>query len=234
VETLHFRRVDSTEEPVGEFTRVFVSAENRLFREAMSRLLGKKPDIEIVGCESPSPDLAAKISQAQAGTLVVGEARALRGNFQSIRELLRELPLLRIVLVGMEHDDDLFVSAVQAGVVGYVLKDASAQQIVEAVRAVSRSETACPSTLCFALFRSISTGRTSPPTLHLRVDFGLTRRERQLVPMIAEGLTNKEIAERLNLSEQTIKNHIGRLLRKAGVKNRLSAVDILTGEDIQI
>lgn len=219
---------------MGEITRVFVIAENRLFREAMSRVLGKKPDIEIVGCESPSPDLNERVSRTQAETLVVGEALALRGDFQFARELLQEFPQLRIVLVGMEHDDGLFLRAVQAGIVGYVLKDASAQQIAEAVRAVGRSEAACPPTLCFALFRTLSRGATNPPTLRMRLDFGLTRREQQLVPMITKGLTNKEIAEHLNLSEQTIKNHISRLLRKAGAKDRLSAAGILLGQEIQL
>ena len=115
--------------------------------------------------------------------------------------------------------------AVGEGVVGYVLRDASATEIVRVIRAVAAGEAVCPPRFSLSLFqcaaRDISFAVKSPQ----RTKFGLTRREQQLVGLIHLGLSNKEIGSRLNLSEQTVKNHIHRILRKVGANDRLEIVD---------
>lgn len=107
---------------------------------------------------------------------------------------------------------------------GYVLQSASALDIVAAVRAVQQNEAVCPPHLCLASFRHVARGRESFSWLRPKAQTGLTRREQQLVPLIAQGFTNKEIASDLNLSEQTVKNHIHRILQRIGVSDRLAVV----------
>jgi DNA-binding NarL/FixJ family response regulator len=101
-----------------------------------------------------------------------------------------------------------------------MLKDASASEVVAAVRAVARAEAVCPPGLCRVLFSLIAKQfeLIGGSTRHFRA--GLTRREQQLLPLISQGLTNKEIATKLGLSEQTVKNHIHRILRKVGAEDR--------------
>ena len=94
-----------------------------------------------------------------------------------------------------------------------------------AVRAVASDQAVCPPDLCLALFEYVATQRMHF-SFRLKRDLGLTRREQQLVQMIDRGLTNKEIASQLNLSEQTVKNHIHRMLRKLGASSRLAAVEL--------
>jgi len=84
-----------------------------------------------------------------------------------------------------------------------------------------------PPQLCLPLLRAVSRQSVPFPSARIKSELGLTRRQQQLVPMIAEGLTNKEIASRLNLSEQTIKNHVHHMLRRVGVKNRLEVIDAM-------
>jgi two-component system, NarL family, nitrate/nitrite response regulator NarL len=83
----------------------------------------------------------------------------------------------------------------------------------------------CPPRLCMALCNVVARTASFRPDVTLTVNLGLTRREKGLIPLIAQGLTNKEIACRLNLSEQTIKNHVHRMLRKVGVRDRMSVVE---------
>jgi hypothetical protein len=99
-----------------------------------------------------------------------------------------------------------FMQCVRAGVHGYLPKDASAEDVVEGVRAVQAGEAVCWGSLCALLFHYFEREATSFPSASVRQRMGLTRREQQLIPLIAEGLTNKEIANRFCLSEQTVKN----------------------------
>jgi DNA-binding NarL/FixJ family response regulator len=109
-----------------------------------------------------------------------------------------------------------------------VPNDASAIELVSAVRTVARGGAVCPPRLCKRLFAVVAQQLGAPVAQGRRVGKRLTRREAQLVPMIDHGLTNKEIAAQLNLSEQTIKNHIHRILRKVGAENRLCVARIRT------
>jgi DNA-binding NarL/FixJ family response regulator len=131
---------------------------------------------------------------------------------------------VHVVMVGMEPKEGLFLSAVMAGISGYLLNEASAPEVIAAIRAVSQGAAVCPPQLCRALFRSVASSGQFVPSVQ-KMDQRLTRRQQELVPMIARGLTNKEIASHLNLSEQTIKNHIHRLLRKVGANDRLEVAE---------
>jgi DNA-binding NarL/FixJ family response regulator len=115
---------------------------------------------------------------------------------------------------------------VRDGIAGYVLKDASAMEVAAAVRSVANGEAVCPPSLCLALFERVANQNAQPASFVIRHNLGLTRREQQLVQLISGGLTNKEIATQLNLSEQTVKNHVHRMLRKLGATDRLSAVEL--------
>ena len=112
------------------------------------------------------------------------------------------------------------MKAVRNGVLGYVLQDASAVDVVSAVRAVAQGEAVCPPRMTRALFDYVARLSNRARNANASTEKNLTRREQELVPMIGNGLTNKEIAARLNLSEETIKSHIHRILRKVGVEDR--------------
>ena len=147
--------------------------------------------------------------------------------FQLVQDILASVDGLKALMIGMEKDDETFLKAVSAGAVGYVLKDASAMDVVTAIRAIARDEAVCPPRLCRSLFRYVAGTRTSLPNMRVKSQLGLTRRQQQLVPLLAQGLTNKEIALQLNLSEQTVKNHVHRMLQKVGADDRLSVVEMV-------
>jgi len=115
---------------------------------------------------------------------------------------------------------------VRAGISGYLLRDASSEEVPEAVRAVQAGEAVCPGTLCSALFRYFESETASLPCVSARYRLGLTRREQQLIPLVAQGLTNKEIANHFSLSEQTVKNHLYRMKHKIGAADRLDIVQV--------
>jgi len=215
-----------------ETVEVFILAENRLLREALWRILNKKIDIRVVGASALVPDVAQQIAQLAPDVMLCDSAPVASSELRLIEEMRTAVPGLKVVMIGMEPDLGTFLHLVRDGIVGYVLKDASAIEVAAAVRSVANREAVCPPGLCLALFEEVAKSKPQPPARFIvRHGLGLTRREQQLVHMIRDGLTNKEIASQLNLSEQTVKNHIHRMLRKLGASDRLNAVELCRSPD---
>jgi DNA-binding NarL/FixJ family response regulator len=203
---------------------VYVAAENRLLRETLARNLAKKGNIEIVGLNSATPfDEDALVASGAVVLLLVS-----RGNVEEeltwIQKIHRSVPQLRILVVGMTKDDGEFLQCVRAGISGYLLQDASGDEVLEGIRALHAGEAVCPGALCTVLFRYFEREASELPSASARQQLGLTRREQQLIPLIAKGLTNKEIANHFCLSEQTVKNHLYRMKNKIGAGDRLGIV----------
>lgn len=209
-----------------ECVQVFILAENRLLREALTRILSKKSDIRVVGASAFSSDVVEQIGNAAPDVLLSDSAAVALSELRLISEVRAAIPGLKVVMIGMDADREIFLRAVREGIVGFVLKDASAMEVATAVRSVANNEAVCPPSLCLALFERVANQNIHPGIFVIRHNLGLTRREQQLVQLISRGLTNKEIASQLNLSEQTVKNHIHRMLRKLGATDRLRAVEL--------
>jgi DNA-binding NarL/FixJ family response regulator len=204
-----------------EVAQVFLLAENRLLREALVRILTTRSNVRVVGAAAYSSAATEKLTMAHPDIVLLDSVGLVFSEASLVSRLNTAIPGVRIVLVDMESDQNTFLRAVREGVVGYVLKDASAMEVVSAIHAVSAGEAVCPPSLSMALFQYVSQHcrqlKESPRSL--------SRRERELVTLLRERLTNKEIAARLNLSEQTVKNHVHRILRKVGASDRLAIVE---------
>ena len=204
---------------------VYIIAPNRLLRETLARTLRQRARVEVLGASDRVFD-RAPVPRPQV--VLVSAASVLPTCLETIRRIRQLVPEASVLLFGMEENLDLFFQAVRAGVAGYLLAEASAAELVEAVRAVARDEAVCPPRLCRALFRWFAT-QAALPSPQLCRHHGLTRREQQLLPLLARGLTDKVIAAELHLAEQTVKNHVHRILRKLGSNNRLEALARLDG-----
>lgn len=204
---------------------VYLLAENRLLREALIRLLSKRSEVRVVGANPYSPSVYHDIIAAKPQIILLDSNGLGFSKAMLIATLRSAIRNLRIVMVDMDSDENTFLGAIRAGVVGYVLKDASAEEVAATIRAVAAGQAVCPPSLCMTLFRSVGHQAATTSQTSCGADLGLSRREQQMVELLRERLTNKEIALRLNLSEQTIKNHVHRILRKLGAPNRFSIVE---------
>jgi DNA-binding NarL/FixJ family response regulator len=218
---------------LGPRIRVFLLVGNRILREALGRILQKRLDLFVAGQSTEFSNMAALIAQSEADVILMDSATTPPLNLELVHRACHLCPTVRVLMIGMDADEATFLSAVRAGVSGYLLDEASAMEVVAAIRAVSQGEAVCPPQLCLALFKTVARAGSSVPSVR-RLGHGLTRRQQELIPMIAQGLTNKEIASHLNLSEQTIKNHIHRMLRKVGANDRLEVVERMGVQDFAI
>ena len=206
--------------------RVYVAAENRLLREALSRMLLRRGDIEVVGLNAAAPFQPEELIEERANILLMTSRGNLAGDLSLIRRVRLLAPGVQILMVGGTEDETEFLQYVRGGIKGYLPRDASAEDVLKAIRVLQAGEAACPGALCALLFRFFESEATSLPSAAVHQRLGLTRREQQLIPLIAQGLTNKEIANHFCLSEQTIKNHLYRMKHKVGADDRLGIVHL--------
>src|SRR5216684_1591660 len=205
---------------------VFLMMENRLLREALVRLFRKRSDLVVVGHDSPGGANACQVLKTLFDVLVIDSFQTTWPAAKIARETAGKAPL-KAILIGMEPDEVQFIAAVRSGVMGYLLKDASASDLLAAVRAVYRGEAVCPPQLCPALFRFVVHVVEEAPVKRSASRPDLTLRQQQLMVLVAKGLTNKEIALRLNLSEFTVRNHIHRILKQVDAASRSEAVQTI-------
>jgi DNA-binding NarL/FixJ family response regulator len=213
---------------VDDPVRVFLLIENRLLGETLVRLIRKRPDFCLVGQCSAEETGTIDVRNLRCDVLVLDYLRmaSLLDVLSDNGEQAAARPW--IVLVSMEENEEQFFTAVRSGISAYLLKDASADDVVAAVRAATRGEAVCPPRLCFALFQFMARIALETPVQNWgRPKAVLTIRQQQLMALVAKGLTNKEIASQLNLSEYTIRNHIHRIMKQVEVGSRGEAVQAI-------
>ena len=218
--------MQSTTRPQSAPTNVYLVAENRLLRETLVRLFRKRTDISIVGNTCCSTAALQHIASVQTGVLLLDCFNSNHRSDDWLTELQESIPGIKIILFGMDEDPDIFLRAVRRGIAGYVLKNASAAELLDALRTVAQGEAACPSQMCKVLFEALKRDSMEPQD-SAAGQYALTQRQRQLMSLVAMGLSNKEIAANLNLSEFTVKNHIYRVMRQVDAQSRHEAVALI-------
>lgn len=214
--------MNSRDKALPQNVRVFVATENRLIRESLGRVLGKRNSLSVVGTAPLSADVRQLASASGADVVVVDSQNQLA---QKVVEECTYQGGMKVLVIGIQDDGESFLRIVRAGAAGAIMQEADINELIASIHAVSVNEAVCSRKLVSSLFHQISQQSDSGPQLDLRPGLTLSRRERQLLPLVARGLTNKEIGETLHVSEQTVKNHIHNILRKTGARNRLAALD---------
>ena len=197
--------------------RVMVADDHPLFREGVVSALASRPEIEIVG-QARNGDQARDLAYNLLPDVVLLDITMPgKDGLTAAVEIATACPAAKIVMLTVsEHDDDL-MAAFRAGARGYVLKGVSAQELAKVVRAVAGGDVYVSPQLASRLLFEMSNPSSPDPLGEL------TERERQILQLVAEGLTNREIGERLHLAEKTIKHYMTNVLQKLQVQSRVQA-----------
>ncbi|MFI6931838.1 response regulator [Streptomyces sp. NPDC050287] len=206
--------------------RVFLLDDHEVVRRGVHDLLNDEPDITVVG-EAGTVEQALVRVPALRPQVAVLDVRLPDGDGVSVcRELRSRMPELACLMLTSFDDEEALLDSIMAGASGYVLKQIKGSDLVSAVRTVAAGQSLLdPSATAkvMARLRGEQTREPEPDALP-----GLTGREREILALIGEGLTNRQIGQRLYLAEKTVKNHISRLLAKLGVERRIQAAVIAT------
>jgi len=222
------------EAPAAANWRVYIIAYNRLLRETLGKLLSKRTDLQVVGQSAATTDAVTELVNSSANILLLNSGGDLNSDLFMVRMIRTQAPHVRIMMLGMNDDGREFLQCVRTGISGYVLRDASSQGVLEAVQAVCQGGAFCEAHLCQLLFNYFEKNTNSLPSSIVRESLGLTQREQELVPLLARGASNKEIANQFCLSEQTVKNHLYRMKQKVGAANRLGIVHLCRSHGLNV
>ncbi|AWN31522.1 response regulator transcription factor [Streptomyces sp. NEAU-S7GS2] len=204
--------------------RVLIADDQMMVRQGFTVLLNAEPDIEVVGQAVDGLDALTQVAELAPDVVLMDVRMPRLGGIEATRRLTEPAGATVKVLVLTTFDLDEYVyEALRAGASGFLLKDASAEELAHAVRVVAAGEALLAPNLTKRLIAEFSRV-TSSPRAPLKDRVGdLTERETEVLSLIAQGLTNGEIAQRLVLAEQTVKSHVGRILGKLGLRDRTQA-----------
>ncbi|MER5713311.1 response regulator transcription factor [Streptomyces sp. NPDC042898] len=206
-------------------TRVFLVDDHEVVRRGLRDLIDDEPDMDVVG-EAATAEQALARGPALRPDVAVLDVRLPDGDGISVcRELRSRMPEVACLMLTSFDDEDALLDAIMAGAAGYVLKQIKGSDLVSAVRTVATGQSMLDPATTARLMRSLRDPEAAKPPEDERLAV-LSDRERSVLDLIGEGLTNRQIAKRLYLSEKTVKNHISRLLGKLGVERRVQAAVI--------
>ncbi|MEU9918419.1 response regulator transcription factor [Streptomyces sp. NPDC051001] len=214
-------RTFSEQDPI----RVFLLDDHEVVRRGLTDLLDSEPDISVVG-DAGTVEHALARGPALRPHVAVLDVRLPDGDGITVcRELRSQMPELACLMLTSFDDEDALLDAIMAGASGYVLKQIRGSDLVSAVRTVGSGQSMLDPATTARLMRSLRADPAETPGTSPELA-SLSPRERDILALIGEGLTNREIGKKLYLSEKTVKNHISRLLAKLGVQRRVQAAVI--------
>jgi NarL family two-component system response regulator LiaR len=198
--------------------RIFVADDHAIVRKGLRTLIASETGMELVGEAADGIEAATKIRALRPDIILMDLVMQRQDGLETIIKVKQELPEARIVVLTSFAEEEKVFAAIKAGALGYLLKDTSPEQLLQAIYDVHRGESSLHPTIALKLIRELRQPSTLPPT-----DDPLTDREVEVVKLVAQGLTNQEIAELLFISERTVGNHIGSILGKLHLANRTQA-----------
>jgi two-component system NarL family response regulator len=202
--------------------RLLIAEDETVVRMALAQLLTAETDIEVVA-QAANGEIAVDLARRLKPDVVLSDlAMPKMDGIAAIRQIKLETPQCAVVVLTIHHDDDHLFAAIKAGASGYVLKEAPPEQTVAAIRAAARGEGFLgPSLVGRVLEEFARVGRLRAAAKEVFAE--LTRREMEVLELLGKGLRNKDIAQRLFLSEKTVKNHISSIFTKLQVNDRTEA-----------
>ncbi|MEV5927363.1 response regulator [Streptomyces cellulosae] len=203
--------------------RVLIADDQQMVRQGFTVLLNTQPDIEVVGQAVNGLEAVEKVAEVPPDVVLMDIRMPELGGIEATARITAAHPEVKVLVLTTFDLDEYVYEALRAGASGFLLKDASAEQLAEAVRVVAAGDGLLAPGVTRRLIAEFSRLDPRPRTpLRQKAD-GLTERETEVLALIAQGLSNAEIAVRLVVAEQTVKTHVGRILVKLGLRDRTQA-----------
>lgn len=197
--------------------KVLIADDHTVVRKGIRALLETEPGITVVGEAADGEDAIHKALALKPDVILMDLVMPKLDGVQAIKELREKLPEIKVLVLTSFAEDRRIVAAIEAGALGYLLKDSSPEDLVRAIREVHRGESSLHPKVAQQLIKKLQRPAEEPEREEL------TARERKVLALIARGLSNREIARELSISEPTVRTHVSNILRKLGLKSRTQA-----------
>ena len=206
-------------------TRIVLIDDHPLFREGVAYTLQSEPTFEVVGQGASLAEAVQLVADLTPDILLL-DINIPGGGIHTAEKIAASHPIIKIIMLTASSDEDDLVKALKAGASGYILKGVAARELISIVRAVQAGEGYVTPSLAATLLHEMAAGQRPAMPVAGPLD-ELTKREREILEHIAEGLSNKEIGQSLHVSEKTVKHYVTSVLQKLHVRNRVEAAMIV-------
>ncbi len=198
--------------------RLMLVDDHAVLRDGLRNILSVEDDIEVVGEAVSGDEALLQVEKCKPDLILMDINMPLKNGVEVTGILKKKYPNIKILVLTMHSHEEYFMSAIREGADGYLLKDAPSDQVVEAIRTVARGESVIHPSMTRKLLAFHQQKQTE------QQDNTLTEREREVLLCLVEGLSNKEIADRLFISDKTVKIHVSKIFKKLNVKSRSQVV----------
>lgn len=207
-----------------EKVKVLIVDDHTVFCEALSSLLTIKGEVDVVGIASNAEDAFKKVKQLNPDVVLMDIELKDSDGIQTTRIIKEKHPNTEVIILTMHTDEQYLLEAIQAGAKGYILKDFPSSLLLEAIKYVAEGKSLFDPTSSSRVLNQLKLLLNKKRQLTGEKDSSLSKREVEILKLIAEGYTNKEIAQKLYLSEHTVRNHISNIFLKLNCNTRAKAV----------
>ena len=201
--------------------RVLLIEDNRILRDGIKAMINKQADLRVVAATGGNHDTLQQVRTSKPQIVLIDLSLRNENGLRVVAILAKEMPQTKVIGMGLIPSQQDIVEFVEAGAAGFILKDATVADFLETIRAVAGGMKILPPVLTGTLFSHVVNHAIRKGGRRLPDAVRMTKREREVIVLIAEGLSNKEIASRLNLSTYTVKSHIHNILEKMALHSRL-------------
>lgn len=203
--------------------RVFLCDDHTLFRQGIRKLLELEPDITVVGEAGNGQELLEVLKKTGPDIILMDIGMPKMDGVAATYRIKKILPRANVVILTVYEDDTHIFAAIKAGAMGYLLKDASIDELIEAIHRVNKGEALIQPVIATKVLKEFTMLDKRKLKEGDKFYSGLTEREKDILRLIALGGTNKEIASKLDISEKTVKNHVSNIFQTLHVNNRTQA-----------
>ena len=198
--------------------------DNRLLREGIAAMLHDQPGFRVLAASADIDEALERVREAKPDVVLIDFGLADHDSLSLTEQVRLEVPDARVIIMGLLPAQEEVAAFVRAGASGFIMKDASFEDFFATIRAVANGEEVLPSELTNSLFSQIVANVSTEHRARLAEEVRMTSRELEVIALLGEGLSNKEIAKRLNIAVHTVKSHVHNVLEKLALHSRLEVV----------
>jgi DNA-binding NarL/FixJ family response regulator len=203
--------------------KVIICDDQAIVRDGLAMLLKLESDIDIVGSAEDGAEAVEMVADKKPDLILMDLKMPIMNGVEATRQIVTKYPEVKVLVLTTYADDEWVFDAIQAGASGYLLKDMPREELIKAVRGTAAGKTYLDPSVAGKVLEHVSSRQTQPATL---ITARLTQREVEVLCLIAKGSSNADIADRLSLSDGTVRNHVSAILSKLGVSDRTQAAVI--------